>query len=208
MLLAAFHRPSNQEFCHDTTAPADAPRHGHSQPCREHPAFLRPAGLGLRESLSLFARDARPMFDSWALFVTQLTRALFRQRLAGAPCHAGLPTLTKPEQWRSGSEAGCQVAPRMRQTRRRPTESAFAMFCHGSWKAAPQCATAGEAARRITQKRKDSQRSGVIVLGFEACSSMGVPLNTACPRPCRSRHENTAVTRALLNAWREIAGFA
>jgi Transposase DDE domain len=33
-----------QEPHHDTAAPADAPRHGHSQSRRQHPAGLRPAG--------------------------------------------------------------------------------------------------------------------------------------------------------------------
>ena len=33
--------------------------------------------------------------------------------------------------WRARSTVGCRVVPRRRHARRRPTQSAFAMFCHG-----------------------------------------------------------------------------
>jgi hypothetical protein len=85
--------------------------------------------------------------------------------------------------WRARSTVGCRVVPRRRHARRRPTQSAFAMFCHGSCKAAPQYATGSDAARRIAQESDDSRRSAVIVLGFEAYSSMGHAVEHRLPTP-------------------------
>jgi hypothetical protein len=52
------------------------------------------------------------------------------------------------------------------------TESAFATFCHRSWKTAPQYATVCGAAKRNAEESNDSRCSAVIVFGFEVCCSI------------------------------------
>jgi hypothetical protein len=51
-------------------------------------------------------------------------------------------------------------------------KSAFATFCHRSWKTAPQYATVSDAAKRNAEDNDDSRCRAVIVFGFEACRSI------------------------------------
>src|ERR1035437_4854764 len=46
-----------KEYCHDTATPADARRHEHSQPHRQHEAVVHPTGRSLRQILSPIPRE-------------------------------------------------------------------------------------------------------------------------------------------------------
>jgi hypothetical protein len=77
------------------------------------------------------------------------------------------------------------------------TESAFATFCHGSWKTAPQYATVSDAAKRNAEKNDDSRCSAVIVFGFEACRSIHLSYGRN-PRPSAGRRKRLPSSLASL----------